>query len=146
MNWQQSGEALLSAYLKKLKSAQGSLVVLSSFGDLLLKSGKKIDHLDWTSIGSIFSAVRGAAGGLNKLLFSRTSVVQFGDPKKGYWLELLPENCLIVGIGVPHQAKDLKKVQSHLKSNSRALSGGAFGSEALDGMSEATVDAAIGKE
>jgi hypothetical protein len=143
LNWHEEGEVLLKSYLTKFKNPKSCIAVLSSYGDLLMKSGKG-EKFDWTSIGSIFSAVKSAAESLNGLLSNRSSVVQFGDLKSGYWIEWHPGNSFLVGIGVPYHQAGLALLKKHLKANSTASS--RKSAEALDGMSEASVEAALETE
>lgn len=143
LSWHEEGEVLLKDYLKKFKNPKSCLAVLSSYGDILLKSGKS-EKLDWISIGSIFSAIKSAGESLNHLLANRTSVAQFGDLKRGYWIEWHPGNSFLVGIGIPYSEAALNKVKKHLKA--RAPSPSNKSHEALDGMSSESIDAALEKE
>jgi hypothetical protein len=144
LSWHEEGELLLKNYLKRFKGPKAAIAVLNSYGDLLLRSGKS-EHLDWTSLGSVFSAVKAAAENLNKQLSNKGSVVQFGDFKRGYWIEWHPGNSFLVGIGIPYQHSSLASLKKHLKAHTPAISK-TQGREALDGMSEETIDAALETE
>jgi hypothetical protein len=147
-SWKDKGQNLLEAYLKKTKSS-GKLLVLSPYGDILFHSGKA-GALDSTSIGSIFAAIQTATGGLNQLLGAKANTVKFGDEKSGFWLEPLGQQWLVVGVKVPHKPEHLTPFLKHLKSaaQSKGMSSNprAGAPEALDGMSEASVEAALAKE
>lgn len=119
-------------------------MVLSPYGDLLLHAGKG-GPFDSTSAGSIFAAIQTATGGLNQVLKTKATTVKFGDEASGFWLEPVGSDWLIVGVKVAYKSALIAPLVKHLKSASKTTKR-VSAPEALEGMSEASVDAALAKE
>lgn len=143
LTWHEEGEYLLKAYLKKVKSPKGRMLVLTHYGDILLNSGNPL-NIDSTSLGSLLSALEGTAEGLNKILRTKAQVVHLGDSKTGCWLEMSGDGSLLFGWAVKHQAKELKAIQKHLKTRPQSTS--RSGAEALGDLDASSVEATLGKE
>lgn len=95
---------------------------------------------DPTSIGALVTAARSIAAELDQLTKMKTSRIQFGDSRKGYWLENFAD-WIIVGVGLEPQKKAYEAFKKHLKKRSTGSS--QTSSEALDGLSVAAVETAV---
>jgi hypothetical protein len=145
LSWQQKGETLLADYLKRTGAPKGRIVVLSTYGDLVLKSSQTQNVSDWTSIGSLCASVQSASTILHSLLKTAGSFIQVGDSKKGFWIEALSGRWILLASSVAYKPQALKPLYAHLRkmANSRKSE---TGSEALDGLSEMSIEATLSRE
>ncbi len=144
ISWSEKADGLLQTYLKKAKSKRGRIFVLSTYGDLILDSGKN-STLDWTSIGSILASVQNAVDQLTKLMGTKNSVFCSGDDNHGFWVESLFGKWILVGVKTAHKPTLLKDLQKHLKAHAPTVSTWNH-REALDGMTDQAIDTALTHE
>ncbi len=142
-SWSEDGEKLLKNYLKKAKGAKGRIAVLTQYGDVILNAGQN-SQLDWTSIGSLLSAVMATNDALAKALSCKSHTIQFGEASKGCWVEVLDNQTLIFGVGIAYKPADLKLIYKHIKT--RTMNTAGAGGEALAGLNEMSIEAALGKK
>lgn len=142
MNWHEKGADLCSTYLSKAKSQRGRLLIFSTFGDLILEAGKG-PAIDTQSAGTIFAAINTATAGLNQIFKVKTSQLNFGEPGKGFWMEPVLGQWILVGSLTAYKPALLKPILKHLKSAKGMSQAGS--SEALDGMTEGSIDAALAR-
>lgn len=142
LSWQEEGQKLLQSISKKA-GRSATILVLSRNGDLIFREGKKMGA-DLTSVGALASSIRAAAFQLEQTLKTKASFAQFGEPGKGFWIEEVSE-WIVVGIKMKKSAA-FQSFYKHLKKKQKHLTSGASGSstfEALEGLTEAAVDAAF---
>lgn len=140
LTWHEKGVQLLNDYLKKAKAPKGRLMVFSFMGDIVLMAGK--NPVDTTSAGSILSAMNTATAGLNALFKTKASTIRFGETDKELWMVPVQNQWIIAGSHVPLKTSLLKALGAHLKMAAKS-SKVVRAPEALDGMSETSIDAAI---
>lgn len=139
LTWKERSQTLMNDYLKKVKATQGSLLVLSVYGDPILKAGKSTS-VDLTTLGSLAASVSAAAEGLGELLRVKGHPIQMGSGKTQFWFERLGQQWLIVGLKCPLNEKALKTLMAPL---AKGLGQSAKGSEALDGMNVGSLDSKL---
>lgn len=142
LSWHDEGATLLQAIAKKSGSAS-SIFVLTKNGDLIFQAGKKLTS-DLTSVGTLASSVLAASHQLQKHLLLKPSGAQFGEPSKSCWVEPVSD-WIVLGVKIKKSAA-LEKFYKHLKKKQKTQSTAAkrvntF--EALEGLTEAAVDAAF---
>lgn len=111
LTWNDKGKLSLSNYLKKAKSS-GALAVLSREGELLWQHGKWKSQ-DWTSIGSLITAVQSGSLGIATLFGVKASSISVGQ---SYWLAWNQGPWIIVGLKVALKESLLKDIFKVLKS------------------------------
>ncbi len=141
LTWQQQATAQMETYLKKGKATSGCLLVLSAYGDLVLKTSKATG-LDATTLGSLAASVSAAGEGLGELLKLRGSPVQFGEGKNLFWFEKISDNWMLAGIRCGMHASAIKTLCTTLKKGLSA-SQKSLGAEALDGLSSGGLDSKL---
>ena len=142
MSWAEESAWHLLNYLKQTKSSGGQIVVMSTYGDVLVRAGKKKD-LDWVSLGSLAASVSSTENAFKALVGFSCSPIQMGELGKNLWMVSASGGWIILGMNAPYISKYLSAFMKHLKAMP-AQEGAASGSnEALDGMSGASVDAAF---
>lgn len=141
-DWHNKGHELLAAYLKKVKAPAGFVAVLSPYGDVLVQAGRS-KKIDWTSTGSIVSAISSASSSLCKLVSVPNSPLRFGNEKKGLWIDTPGKDLLVLGVNIPFKPEHLKSFYKHLKTVSKVSAKNA--AEALDGMNEASLEESLGR-
>ncbi len=138
-SWQDTCQSLVNIYLKKVKAPQGSLFVLSTYGDPLFRGGKQA-KLDYTTLGSLAASIHAASEGLSELMRFKVSAVQLGDAKGGLWFEKITAETLLVGWKCPWNSVALKPLIQQLKKALAQLPKGQNAGEALDGMTLGGLD------
>jgi hypothetical protein len=135
LSWHEEASVLAQ---KICKSKKSGLIVLTQSGDAILKAGAAV-KLDHTSIGALASAMDGARQQMDRLCGLKTKISLFGDVKSGCWVEPV-QTWLVIGLRLPKSAT-LEKLYKHLKKKSEKS--GSKASEALAGLSDAGLDAAL---
>lgn len=138
--WQETATQLLESYLKKSKSTSGSLLVLSVYGDVILKTSKAAS-VDATTLGSLAASVAAAGEGLGELLKLSGSPVQFGEGKNIFWFEKITDRWMLVGVRCGLLGKATKALAAHLKKV--LVASQKSGAEALDGMSAGGLESSL---
>jgi hypothetical protein len=141
LSWSEEGQILLEGIIKKAKSKQGAIFVMSQTGDVVLEAGNS-KRVDKTSLGALASALRGVRGEMNAQLRTKADWAQFGHDREGFWVDYFG-NWIIVGVRVPFSLQAWNVFRKHLKKNRSSGKGSSHTSEALAGLSEAAVDLAL---
>jgi hypothetical protein len=140
LTWTEKSQLTLDTYLKKSRSKQGSLLVLGSYGDCLVQSGRK-PSVDTTTLGSLAASVAAAGESLGSFLKLSGEPIQFGTDKASFWFSRVNADYLLVGIRCPLHAGMLKTTQRDLKKIlQKRPAQNQSASEALDGLHSDALD------
>ena len=144
--WSDKGQNLLKNYLKladRKSKTKGGIAILSSTGEHAWTEGRWPSS-DWTSMGSLVSAWRATAEGLNSLLKVPGHRLIAGD-KKNYWIAWNDQRWLVFGVHAPLLDRELKEIFSWLKKAPKSDSQRANMAEALSGLNEEGLDSVLKK-
>jgi hypothetical protein len=143
LTWNEKGETLLRDYLKKSKSSGGAIAVLSRYGEVLWKEGKW-KSTDWTSLGSLVTALKATSDGIAGSLRVKAKTIVIGDSANGCWMYSANGQWNIVGVKIQLKDSLLKDILQLLKS-AKGMGSESNLSQELAGLSPEGIESVLRK-
>ncbi len=143
LTWNEKGETLLRDYLKKSKSSGGAIAVLSRYGEVLWKEGKW-KSTDWTSLGSLITALKATSDGIAGSLKVKAKTIAIGDSANGCWMYSANGQWNIVGVKIQLKDSLLKDILQLLKS-AKGMGSESNLSQELAGLSPEGIESVLRK-
>jgi hypothetical protein len=143
LTWNEKGETLLRDYLKKSKSSGGAIAVLSRYGEVLWKEGKW-KSTDWTSLGSLVTALKATSDGIAGSLRVKAKTIAIGDSANGCWMYSANGQWNIVGVKIQLKDSLLKDILQLLKS-AKGMGSESNLSQELAGLSPEGIESVLRK-